>query len=371
MLCESVGSVWRPGSPATVAAVGTPVEGMATDLLAYLGDVVGSPDLAYRQRPRRLAPGMVAEVWALSLADVADYWAGPLILRLYPADADPAAVQIEAAVQSGLASQDFPAPRVIVAESRTDVLGRRFMIMQRVPGRPAVRGTRPARFVQALPGLVATWPVRLAAVAASLHGCAIDPIATEAERRGLSLTLLGWDRHLRQLDDRPALESLPGWVEGLGWLHAQLPLAPAKPVVVHGDLWPANVLYERRTLSGIVDWERAALGEPELDVGFAKVGWALMPAPAVVPPPIHQALHIMGQTMAGRIENEYARLAPIAEDRVRYYEALRCALELASVVDRPPSHSPAEAHNGWQHGARALARHFKMLTGIQLERRLT
>lgn len=299
---------------------------LGTRLLDYLRLHLDEPQLSFEQRPSRLAPGMVAEVWSLALRDAPAGWSDPLVLRLYPGEAHVASLRVEAAFQNGLASQGFPAPRVLHTEDDGDALGRRFMIMQRMPGRPAVRGTRPDRFVAALPKLVASWPANLAAVAIRLHGCATDPVRSEAENRGLEPTYLGWDRHLRLLDERVSLHSSPSWAEGLGWLHAHLPPPPSDPVVVHGDLWAANVLYEkRRTFSGLVDWERATLGEPELDIGFARVGWALMPAPTVVPPPIHQALRFMGQSMAHRIAAEYQSLAPLDKDRVRYYEALRCA----------------------------------------------
>lgn len=348
----------------------TAPDDLGARLLEYLRGQLGQPRLEYQQPPRRMTRGLVAEVWTLALREAPDQASGSLVLRLYPAGTDPVGIRVEAAVQDGLAGQGFPAPRVVLTEESLDVLGRRFMIMQRMPGRTAVLGTRPDRFLRALPRLMVSWPANLAAVAVRLHGCAAEPITDEAEGRGLAPAQLGWDRHLRLLDDRPTLRSNPSWSEGLDWLRSHLPPRPGTPVVVHGDLWAANALFEKGwRLSGLVDWERTTLGEPELDVGFAKVGWALMPAPSVVPPPIHQALNRMGRWMAGRIESEYCSLAPLDQDRVRYYEALRCALELAAVVDRPHEADQSGERVGWNHGRRALARHFQRLTGIMLDTR--
>ena len=344
---------------------------LGTRLLEYLRSQLGQPQLEYQQPPRRMARGLVAEVWSFDLRGAPDQASGSLVLRLYPGGTDPVSIAVEAAVQDGLAGQGFPAPRVVLTEDTKDVLGRRFMVMQRLPGRPAVIGTRPDRFLRALPRLMVSWPAHLAAIAVKLHGCAARPITDVAEGRGLEPAHLGWDRHLRLLDDRPTLRSNPSWSKGLDWLHSHLPRPPGAPVVVHGDLWAANALFEKGwRLSGLVDWERTTLGDPELDVGFAKVGWALMPAPSVVPPPIHQALNLVGQSMAQRIETEYRSLAPLDHERVRYYEALRCALELAAVVDSRPDADQSGARAGWTHGRQALARHFTRLTGIKLDTRI-
>ena len=346
----------------------TAPDDLATRLLEYLRRHLGQPGLEYQHQPRRMARGLVAEVWSLALREAPEQSSGSLVLRLYPGGTDPASIRVEAAVQDGLASQGFPAPRVVLTEDNLDVLGRRFMIMQRMPGRPAMLGTRPDRFLRALPRLMVSWPANLAAIAVRLHGCATERITSEAAARGLAPTQLGWDRHLRLLDDGSILRSSPGWSEGLDWLRSHLPPPPGAPVVVHGDLWAANALFEKgRRFSGLVDWERTTLGERELDIGFAKVGWALMPAPSVVPPPIYQALNLMGRWMAERIETEYRSLAPLDRERVRYYEALRCALELAAVVDRPLQADQSGAPAGWRHGRRALARHFRRLTGIKLD----
>jgi aminoglycoside phosphotransferase (APT) family kinase protein len=41
--------------------------------------------------------------------------------------------------------------------------------------------------------------------------------------------------------------------------------------LLHGDFWPGNVLWQDARLTGVVDWEDAALGEPLADVGNARL----------------------------------------------------------------------------------------------------
>lgn len=352
---------------ATFMPVGRTSADLGSHLLEYVRLHVGDPNLVYAEEPRRLTRGMFAQVWQFCLASGPPEWSGALVLRVYPSVADPAQVLVEAAVQNGLVSEGFPAPKVLLIEDSGEVLGRPFIIMKRMPGRPVLRGLRWDVFLRDLPKLVRTWPATLAHVAVRLHNCPTGAVETEVAKRGVALSTIGWDRHLRLLEDRMSPRSLPGWTEGLRWLVTHLPPKPSVPVVVHGDLWPANLLYLDAELAGVVDWDRATLGEPALDIGFAKAGWALMPAPTRVPPPFYQILRSLGRSVAERIEREYGALGVVDPGRVRYYEALRCALELAAVMDSRSRPRGAEASPGWEGGANELAKYFEEVTGTRLE----
>jgi aminoglycoside phosphotransferase (APT) family kinase protein len=37
---------------------------------------------------------------------------------------------------------------------------------------------------------------------------------------------------------------------------------------VHGDLWPGNLVFRDKELSGIVDWGDAGVGHPGLEIGY-------------------------------------------------------------------------------------------------------
>ncbi|MCB9161367.1 MAG: phosphotransferase [Caldilineaceae bacterium] len=58
-----------------------------------------------------------------------------------------------------------------------------------------------------------------------------------------------------------------------------LPLQHA-PVLLHGDFWPGNVLWQDGRLTGVIDWEDAARGDPLADVANARLEllWAWGPA---------------------------------------------------------------------------------------------
>ncbi len=41
-------------------------------------------------------------------------------------------------------------------------------------------------------------------------------------------------------------------------------------MLLHGDLWPGNVLWQDGRLVAVVDWEDGAVGAPLIDVASAR-----------------------------------------------------------------------------------------------------
>ena len=287
---------------------------------------------------------------------------------MLPIDADPEQPTLERAVHNGLARVGMPTPVVLLSHDGVEVLGRMFMVMEHCPGRPSLKGVRWDVFASELPKLLASWPAAVAQIARDLHSCSADSVLEEAEALGINQSRLAVERHLLFVEDRLSRFGGQGMTPALEWLRAHLPTAPERPSVLHGDLWPANVLRHRGHLTGLVDWERAAIGDPALDIGFAKVGLSLLPAPVGVPTPIRQGITAAGRSMAARLENHYNRQSPLSPEGVRYYEALRCALELAIVASRRRSNEPGFARSGWYYGQDALTRHFGEVTGTPIPR---
>jgi aminoglycoside phosphotransferase (APT) family kinase protein len=44
-----------------------------------------------------------------------------------------------------------------------------------------------------------------------------------------------------------------------------------RPVLLHGDFWPGNMLWRDEQLVAVLDWEDAALGDPLADVANARL----------------------------------------------------------------------------------------------------
>jgi aminoglycoside phosphotransferase (APT) family kinase protein len=343
-------------------------DGIDENLLRFLRSYLGDETLGYRVPPRRFEQGMFSDVQSFTLTRGPKEWAAPLVLRMLPFDADPEQLSLETAVQNGLARIGVPAPFVLLVHDRIETLGRMFMVMERRPGRPSLKGVRWDLFASDLPKLFVSWPATIAAIARYLHSCEPGSVLDEAETRGINRLGLSPERRLRFVEDRLSCFGGQGMTHALAWLRDHQPEDPKHSSVLHGDLWPANVLRHRGLLTGLVDWERAAVGDPALDIGFAKVGLSLLPAPVQVPAPIRQAINAAGRSMAARLEDQYNKQSPLSPERVRYYEALRCAVELAIVASRLASDEPGFARSGWYHGQDALTRHFGEVTGTSIPR---
>src|SRR5215469_6957382 len=113
---------------------------IAMRLLHHLTQAFECPDAVYLAGPDRIQGGFDAAVFGFTLDRVPPPLVGPLILRLSQADADPARVRLETVVQNTLVEMGFPAPRVIVTQSDSGVLGGPFMVMTRLSGQILVHG---------------------------------------------------------------------------------------------------------------------------------------------------------------------------------------------------------------------------------------
>src|ERR1700750_3337060 len=109
---------------------------IAERLLHHLARAFECPDAVYLAGPARIQGGFDTAIFGFTLDRVPPALAGPLILGLSHATADPMRVKLETVVQNTLADMGFPAPRVMVTESDPAILGGPFMVMARVPGKP-------------------------------------------------------------------------------------------------------------------------------------------------------------------------------------------------------------------------------------------
>lgn len=52
-------------------------------------------------------------------------------------------------------------------------------------------------------------------------------------------------------------------------------LTPIAPALVHLDYWSRNILWEDEQITGVIDWEEAAYGDPGIDVAYCLMELAL------------------------------------------------------------------------------------------------
>ncbi len=69
----------------------------------------------------------------------------------------------------------------------------------------------------------------------------------------------------------PYLSTLEEVFPVRAWLDSK-PVRPAlvNAVLLHGDFWPGNVLWQDGQLVAVIDWEDAALGDPLLDLAVSR-----------------------------------------------------------------------------------------------------
>jgi aminoglycoside phosphotransferase (APT) family kinase protein len=53
--------------------------------------------------------------------------------------------------------------------------------------------------------------------------------------------------------------------------HMPPPVQVNRPVLLHGDFWPGNILWRDGRLVAVIDWEDASIGDPLLDLGVSRL----------------------------------------------------------------------------------------------------
>src|SRR4051794_9338774 len=182
------------------------------------------------------------------------------------------AVDREYRLLSALHPLDFPVPRPLAVCADPEVIGAIFYVMEPAVGRPYANG--------ALPEFDAvtrrTMYEQLVDTLADLHN--IDPAAAELGDFGkpgnyFERQVMRWTRQYRdsETDYIPQMERL------ISFLPETLP-EQSRTSIVHGDYRIDNVVFDDDgTLTAVLDWELATLGDPVADFSYLAMQW-MMPA---------------------------------------------------------------------------------------------
>jgi aminoglycoside phosphotransferase (APT) family kinase protein len=182
------------------------------------------------------------------------------------------AVDREFRVISALYPLDFPVPEPFALCTEEDVIGAIFYVMELAKGRSYANG--------ALPDFDAATRRRM-------YDQLVDTLAhlhtLDAARAGLGdfgktgnyfeRQVMRWTRQYRdsQTDYVPEMERL------IAFLPDTVP-EQSRTAIVHGDYRIDNVLFDGDgTLTAVLDWELATLGDPLADFSYLAMQWA-MPA---------------------------------------------------------------------------------------------
>ena len=182
------------------------------------------------------------------------------------------AVDREYRLLSALHPLGFPVPEPLALCDDPQVIGAIFYVMEMARGRPYANGALP----DFDPATRRRMYEQLVDTLAELHN--IDPIAAGLGDFGkpgnyFERQVMRWTRQYRdsETDYLPEMERL------IAFLPGSLP-EQSRTSIVHGDYRIDNVVFDGDgTLSAVLDWELATLGDPLADFSYLAMQWA-MPA---------------------------------------------------------------------------------------------
>src|SRR5687768_12276333 len=182
------------------------------------------------------------------------------------------AVDREYRLLSALHPLSFPVPRPLALCADPEVIGAIFYVMEVARGRPYANGALP-EFDSATRRRMYE---QMVDTLADLHN--IDPEAAELADFGkpgnyFERQVMRWTRQYRdsQTDYLPEMERL------IAFLPETLP-QQSRTSIVHGDYRIDNVVFDGDgTLTAVLDWELATLGDPVADFSYLAMQW-VMPA---------------------------------------------------------------------------------------------
>jgi aminoglycoside phosphotransferase (APT) family kinase protein len=182
------------------------------------------------------------------------------------------AVDREYRLLSALHPLDFPVPQPLALCDDPEVIGAIFYVMEMAKGRPYANGALP----DFDPPTRRLMYEQLIDTLADLH--VIDPDAAGLADFGkpgnyFERQVMRWTRQYRdsQTDYLPEMERL------IAFLPESLP-EQSRTSIVHGDYRIDNVVFDGDgTLTAVLDWELATLGDPVADFSYLAMQW-MMPA---------------------------------------------------------------------------------------------
>jgi aminoglycoside phosphotransferase (APT) family kinase protein len=182
------------------------------------------------------------------------------------------AIDREYRLLTALHPLDFPVPEPLALCDDPDVIGAIFYVMELAKGRPYADGSLP----DFDPATRRAMYEQLVDALADLH--TIDPVAADLGDFGkpgnyFERQVMRWTRQYRdsQTDYLPEMERL------IAFLPETLP-EQSRSSIVHGDYRIDNVVYDGDgTLTAVLDWELATLGDPLADFSYLAMQW-MMPA---------------------------------------------------------------------------------------------
>jgi aminoglycoside phosphotransferase (APT) family kinase protein len=212
----------------------------------WLASVLGAQEKTLRVR--RLVGGISSAVHDVAIVDGSAEPRHYVLRRYTGTDHEfPAAyVRREAAILTGLATAELPAPRLVAFDAEAEHCSSPALLMTRLPGRMLLRPADPG-----------DWLRQMAAMLPTIHAAQVNARPAEL-----------W------LD--PADLTTPDWSSDDGMWQAAFELFHGGPpdgerCFIHRDYQQFNLLWTGQALTGVVDWALSSYGSPDIDVGHCRL----------------------------------------------------------------------------------------------------
>jgi aminoglycoside phosphotransferase (APT) family kinase protein len=273
--------------------------------------------------------GFWADIVAVRLEGGPPELDGDVVVRIMP---DIGVARREAVVQTEVVAQGFPAPRVRLTGEAEDGLGRPFMVMDRVAGRPPLPEVGGPAALAAVGRAALRLPDLLAGVSARLH--ALDPAPLRQKLEALDGALVDVGDLLDLLGERAATVERPDLVAAARRMPGIRP-ASDRETICHGDLHPFNLLVEGDQVA-VIDWSLGLVADPAFDLAFTAMTMAM--APIAVPRVLRGAVRAAARTQSRQFLRRYRRLVPSAarsldDDVLEWHTAVHCLRALVEVAE--------------------------------------
>jgi aminoglycoside phosphotransferase (APT) family kinase protein len=280
----------------------------ASDVERGLQALYGSGETGHRY-PRvseviLLGSGFETDVFSFSLRAEGEDAVQELVARVYAGEGAAEKAAREFDVMGRLREAGYPVPRVLILQGEGSLIGRPFLIMERIRG-SAMRWEFQEPLCRLMVQLHALEPGDIFS-GATLTGALAPPEFVEWELSSLQ-GLLG-----RLEGGEP-----PSVREALAWLGARRSEIQCERLsVVHGDFHPNNVLLRDDGAPFVIDWSNARLADFRTDLAWARL---LLQADA--------------RPDGGEAELRlYERLAGREVARIDYFEVMAATRLLLSVL---------------------------------------
>jgi aminoglycoside phosphotransferase (APT) family kinase protein len=205
-----------------------------------------------------LGSGFETDVFAFSMAD-GETAGEELVLRIYAGEGADEKATREFDVMARLREAGYPVPRVLSLQRDSSLMGRPFLILERIHGGPM------------------RWEFQelLCRLMTQLHALEPSRILPDSTFTGTPAPSVFVDQELSRLHG--LLERLEGWKpasmrEVMQWLDARRSTIRCERLsVIHGDFHPNNVLLQAGGTPSVIDWSNARLADSRTDLAWARL----------------------------------------------------------------------------------------------------